>query len=505
MPSMPRLVPTRSISGVHISDESALTYSAVWSAVKIISETVAMLPWRAYRESEGRRTLLAGSQLDEVLHRAPNPHMTPFVWREYLVASALLHGNGYAEIVRNGIGEPISLWPIHPGAVTLKRDGAGRLVYEVRSDNGSTSTLKPSSVYHLKGPTTDGLVGRSVVAMARESWGLGIAAEQFGAGFFGNGGTPSYVIEQNGEMELSPEAADNMLESFERRHRGPAKAGKPSLLESGFTLKPIGIPQKDAQFIESRKFQVTEVARWFRLPPHKLGDLERATFSNIEEQNIEFVTDSVQPWVARSEQEADAKLAPDPELVTRMDLSDMLRGDSKARAEYFTKMRDLGAYDIDEIRVAEGKNPIGPERGGDLRLVPLNMVEVRRARQGGGTDGQSAVRGVLVDALERMTTKEQRAADRASEKGDSLEAWGEAFFERHVDQLAEALMPGAHAAADAVGLDAPARVAAMVRETADEHVARSIRDIARGEWRWEARAEHEADRLLGRLVGARHA
>ena len=505
VPARSHLSTIRSLAGVPVDDEAALTYSAVWAAVKVISETVAMLPWRAYREVGGRRQLLGNSTLDYTLFREANSHMSPFVFKEYLVSCALLQGNGYAEIVRDGSGEAAELWPLHPGTVTPTRDGAGRLVYEVRSDRGQITTLRPQSVLHIKGPTHDGLVGRSVIAMARESWGLGIAAEQFASAFYGNGATPSLVITQTGEIELSKEGADNMLESFERRHRGPAKAGKPGLLEAGFDLKPIGIPQKDAQFIESRKFQVSEVARWFRLPPHKLADLERATFSNIEEQGIEFVTDSIQPWVRRLEEEADMKLAPAIDITTRMDLTDMLRGNSEARAAYYTKMRDLGAVDIDEIRIAEGLNPLGPERGGDLRLVPLNMVAVERARQGGGTDSQSSMRAVVVDALERMTTKEQNAAERHAAKNETLEAWGQTFYERHEQQLIDALMPGAMAAAQAVGCDSPDLVRRIVGAAAHAHVARSIRDIARGEWRWQDRAGHEADQLLGQLVGATHA
>ena len=504
-PARPRLMPVRAIAGVHVDDETALTYSAVWAAVKVISETVAMLPWRVFRETGARRELMSESTLDYTLHRQPNAYMTPFVFREYLVSCALLQGNGYAEIVRNGSGEAVALWPLPPSCVSPVRTAAGALVYEVRSQTGKITPLRPQSVLHLKGPTQDGLVGRSVISVARDSFGLGIAAEQFASGFYGNGGTPSYVIKQTGEMELSKEGADNMLESFDRRHRGPSKAGKPALLEPGFGIEPIGVPQRDAQFIESRKFQIEEVARWFRLPPHKLADLDNATYSNIEEQGIEFVTDSIQPWVRRLEEEADIKLAPAVEITTRMDLTDMLRGDSAARAEYFTKMRDLGAYDIDEIRVAEGRNPIGPERGGDLRLVPLNMVSVQRASQAGGTDAGSGLRAVVVEAFERLTAKEQNAAERAAAREDTLEQWGESFYERHEEQLVDALLPGAMAVAQSVGCDSPHLVRRVVGEAARAHVAQSIRDIARGEWRWQGRARNEADQLLGQLVGARHA
>ena len=496
------LRPTRSIAGVNMSEGEALTFGPVYSATKVISETVAMLPWRAHELEGDQRKLLAGSKLDVILHRAPNPESTAFVFREYLVASALLWGNGYAEIEFNNAGEVIGLWPLHPSRVQPKRSQSGALVYEVTSDEpGQPVTIPAKQMFHLRGPTQDGIVGRSVISLARESWGLGIAAERFGAAYFGNGGVPSVVIVETEEAEgnLSQEAIKNLTNTFDKKHSNYRKAGRTGFLEKGYKIEKIGIPHKDAQFMELRKHSVTEVARWFRVPPHKIGDMEKTNFSNIEQQSIDFVTDSIQPWIERLEQEADVKLISKPSVITKININGLLRGDSTARGEFYNKLWNMGVFSINDIRAMEDLNPI---EGGHQHFVPLNMVPLDQASDAAKSIGPGSFRGALVDAAQRMLTKEQNAARKASESGQDMQKWAQRFYARHEPQMIEALMPAAEGVAQVLGLKQE-KLQAILEVHCRQYVEQSLRFIADGVIdSWETRAASTIESLLVRLAGA---
>lgn len=497
-PSVSYFVPLRSTSGIHVDEDTALTFAAVFAATKAISETLAMLPWRVFAEDGERRTLQAGTNLDRVLHRRPNEDMTAFQFKEFQVACALLWGNGYAEIERSNAQEIIGLHPIHPNRVTPTRDDQDRLVYEVSDEMGGTTTIPARQMYHLRGPTRDGVVGRSVISLARESWGLGIASDQFASAFMGNGGTPSFVIRATeGAPEMNAEGAQNLLASFDRRHKGAKNAGKSAYLEKGFEIETVGVPQKDAQFIEQRKHSVVDVARWFRIPPHKIQSMEDATFSNIEQQAIEFVTDSIQPWAERMEQEADAKLVDNPRWITKMNLNGLMRGDSAARSEFYRTMFNIGVFSPNDIRRLEDENPVP---GGDIRLVPLNMVSLERAAQEGSTDPAAAMREVLIEAHERMITKECRAVERASGKDKALDEWAAEFYDRHAAQMRDALLPGARALASIVGADEADR---HVDAHVEQHVEAARRDVVDERWAvWPDCVTPRADALIQRIVGA---
>lgn len=366
--------PIRASSGIHMSEEVALTFSAVWAAVKYISETIAMLPWRLHVQEGSGTRVKSESNLDVILNKCVNEEMCAFQFLEFLTASALLHGNGYAEIEFTRGGEVRALWSLHPDRVTPSRDQNNKLVYKVRDTTGKEVSLPMRQMFHLRGPTKDGIVGRSVISLARESWGLGIAAEQFAGGFFGNGAIPSLVVLQSETAPtLSKEGTENLLESFERRHKGAKGAGKPAFLEPGYSIETIGIPQKDAQFLETRQHSITDVARWFRVPPHKIGDMSRATFSNIESQELSAVNDAIMPWCVRLEQEAFVKFLLANNMFTKIDLTGLLRGNSIDRANYYSQMRNLGAMSANEIREAEDMNPV---TGGDKYWVPANMLPV---------------------------------------------------------------------------------------------------------------------------------
>lgn len=501
------MTPRMSTAGVALSEERAMMYAPVNSAVRCISETVAMLPWRAFEVDGATRQMLAGSRLDLLLHRQPNPEMTAFVFREYLVQCALLWGNGYAEIEFNMMGEIVALWPIHPCRVSVERTPRGVLVYKIGSEDGSPDVfLSARQMFHLKGPTLDGIVGRSMISTARESWGLGIASEQFGAAYFGNGGVPAIVLQETdaNTTEMSKEAIANMLESFDRRHGGAAKAGKAAYLEKGFKVEPVGIPHRDAQFIESRKHQVTDVARWFRLPPHKIGDMEHATFSNIEQQAIDFVIDSVQPWTERLEQEADAKLHDDENVITKININGLMRGDSEARGEFYTKLWGIGVYSINDVRRLEDENPV---ENGDQRFVPLNMIPLDQASEGRQLESPNAaaIRGVMRDTHQRMLKKEMNAITRAAGSDKDLIQWASQFYVKHQIQLEESLLPVAEAVADLWNIK-PGSLKAHVHTHCTRYVEHSMTMLAEKVLEleaWEARADKATDSLLVRLAGAK--
>lgn len=489
----------KSTTGVDVTEQTSLTYGAVWGAVKAISETVASLPWREFVENGDRRELQAGSALDRILHRQPNPEMTAFSWREYMVMCALMWGNGYAEIERNRAREVIGLWPIHPRRVTPKIDDLGVFYYEVAGEDGRPAVdIMPADMYHLRGPTMDGRVGWSVLALARNSWGIGIASDQFAGSFLGNGGTPSLVIHQDeGAPDLDEEGAKNMLDSFDRRHKGVRNVGKTAYLERGFKIEQVGIPQKDAQFIEQRKFSVVEVARWFRIPPHKIQSMDNATFSNIESQAIEFVTDAIQPWVERMEQEADSKLVTRPDRVTKMNVNALMRADSASRAEFYNSMWQIGVYSINDIRRMEDENPV---QNGDLRFVQLNMTTLDRAANQGTTEPASAMRQVVLDAQERMDNKESRAAERAHSKDEDITEWAGTFYASHERQLAEAM----ESSATAIGrmYDVPdVDIAQCVARHAERCAQESLRGAV--EAGWKPNTQRRADALIESIVARR--
>ena len=359
----------RSDSGIPVTHESALKFSAVWACVRVISEAISQMEWSEFGQSENGKRRINGP-LDTLLNRRPNSEMTAFTFRETLLSHALTWGNGYAEIERNIQGTPVALWPLCPAEMRVMRDGDGSIYYEY----GKSATLLPSQVFHLRGLGYDGLTGYSVVSMAAQSIGLGLVQERAGAAFWKNGARPGGILTPDGTM--SREARQQLEAEWNANYGGGQNQNKTVALSHAVKYTAISIPNEDAQFLDSRKFSVDDIARWYRVPPHKVGSLDRATFSNIEHQGIEFVTDTLVPWAMRLEQEADTKLlathARASRRFTKLSVNSLMRGDSVARAEFYTKMRDLGALSVNDILEAEDRNTIGDD--GDVRLVPLNMI-----------------------------------------------------------------------------------------------------------------------------------
>lgn len=360
-------------AGVDVSEDLALTYTAVYACVRVLAESVASLPAVLYRRrSDGGKERAVNHPLYRIVHDQTNDEMTSFEFRETMQGHLALWGNAYAQIQRNGGGGVAGMWPLRPDWVRVKRAENGRLAYEYMRPDAPV-VLDEEQVLHLRGLSSNGLVGMSPIQQARQAIALGLASEEFGARFFGNGARPGIVLEHPGK--LGPEAYERLKGSWTERHQGVANSHKVAILEEGLKVQTIGIPPQDAQFLETRKFQVTEIARIFRIPPHMLADLERATFSNIEHQAIEFVVHSLRPWLVKWEQRLNWKLLTKAERESyyfEFLVDGLLRGDIKSRYDAYSVGRQNGWLSANDVRDFENMNPID---GGDVYLVPLNMVE----------------------------------------------------------------------------------------------------------------------------------
>jgi len=374
------LAGSQSISGEIVTERTALYYSPVFNAVSLIAGTVGSLPLHLMQEKDKRKRIAANHKAYRVMHYEWNPYLTAMAGRECLMSHVLLWGNGFAEITRNVMGDIVELWPITPDRVRLKKEGS-QIVYVVRVD-GRDVVIPREYMLHVPGLGFDGFIGYSVVAMARKSLGLSMALETFGAMYFGNGTHPGTIVSHPGK--LSGPAHDSLQTSLTKAYSGLGKSHKLLLLEEGMKVEKFGVPPDDSQFLESRQFQIPEVARWFNLPPHKLKDLSRSSFSNIESEQISFVTDSILPWLVRLEANYDMQLLSksDKELSGRGRLyfkhivEGLLRGDSAQRSAFYTAMFNIGAMSPNEIREKEDMDPYP---GGDIRLVPMNMSTPQNA------------------------------------------------------------------------------------------------------------------------------
>lgn len=389
-------------AGVPINNATALNYSAVWAAVALISETVASLPWVAQRVTAEGYASEPTHPVLRILNVQPNPEQLPYAFRELQTARALMWGNAPAEIQRRGNGQPAWLWPIHPSRVHPARTAAGELVYEIDQPqqyaDGSRptqrKTLPARDLFNVRFKG-DGIWGQSIIGYARESIGLGVAAERFGASLFSNRATPGGLVEV--PNALSPKQLREWQDEWAMT-TGPENAHKVKILTRGATWRTTGIPPEDAQFLQTRKFQVSEVARWFGVPPHMLADLEKATFSNIEEQGLDFIR-RLLPWLLRWEQEAEAKLVEPAQLglvVFDHLVEQMLRADVGKRGTWYAQMRQWGAYSANDIRRAERLEPV---EGGDVYLTPANMQDAAAVGvdpAGAAPDAGAAAGGVPI-------------------------------------------------------------------------------------------------------------
>lgn len=375
-----------SSSGKNVNERSAMQMTAVYSCVRILSEAVASLPLHVYKyNSEGGKEKAVKHPLYFLLHDEPNPEMTSFVFRETLMTHLLLWGNAYAQIIRNGKGEIIALYPLMPNRMTVDRDDKGQLYYQYNTSKddaptmkGSMVNLKPSDVLHIPGLGFDGLVGYSPIAMAKNAIGMAIACEEYGAKFFANGATPGGILEHPGTVKDPQRVRDSWTSAF----GGSSNSNKVAVLEEGMKYTPISISPEQAQFLETRKFQINEIARIFRVPPHMVGDLEKSSFSNIEQQSLEFVKYTLDPWVARWEQAIVRSLLSTDEkkqYFVKFNVDGLLRGDYQSRMNGYAIGRQNGWMSANDIRELENLDRISEEEGGDLYLINGNMTKLKDA------------------------------------------------------------------------------------------------------------------------------
>lgn len=362
----------RSNTGMRVSADTALRMSAVWACVRILSETLASMPFCMYRYKEnGGKQFITDHPIARLFNKAPNRFQTPFEWREMLQAHLVLRGNAYNRIVTDQRGEITALEPFHPDAVKIEQLGGGDYRYRVRQANGTDLILSRGEVWHLRGLSFDGFFGLNPIELARDAVGMGLSAQEYGARFFQNDARPGGVIEFKGSFKDAT-ARKAFQESWQSGQSG-ANRGKTAVLEHDMKYQEVGINNADAQFIEVRKFQVTEIARMFRVPPHMIADLDRATFSNIEHQSLEFVLHTMTPWAERWESSIETSLLLDSEtdLEIEFDFTSLLRGDHTARASYYNSGINTGWLTRNEARLMEGYDPLD---GLDQPLQPLNMV-----------------------------------------------------------------------------------------------------------------------------------
>ena len=328
----------------------------------------------------------------------------------------LLWGNAYAQIIRNGKGEIIALYPLMPNKMQVDRDESGKLYYtytrsegEANTMQGSSVTLEPKDVLHIPGLGFDGLVGYSPIAMAKNAIGLAIATEEFGSKFFANGAAPSGVLEHPGTIK----DPTRVREAWQSQFGGSGNSGKVAVLEEGMKYTPISISPEQAQFLETRKFQINEIARIFRVPPHMVGDLEKSSFSNIEQQSLEFVKYTLDPWVVRWEQSLSRSLLSEDEKKVyffKFKLEGLLRGDYQSRMNGYAIARQNGWMSANDIRELEDLDKLTPEQGGDLYLINGNMLPLNQAGAYAEKNNEKETENEEVLELEKPRRRNTRAS-----------------------------------------------------------------------------------------------
>ncbi len=382
-------------SGKPVNAQTAIQLSTVYACVRVISETVASLPLGVYEATDDGSQKATDHSLYFLLHDEPNSEMTSFVLREVMLAHLLLYGNSYCQILRSGRNQITGLYPLLPDHMEVDRDKNGTLTYTYSTSTGQRVIMAPEEVLHIPGLGFDGVMGYSPIALERNAIGLGIASEEYGSKFFSNGARPSGILTHPNTVK-NPAA---LRESWNSIYGGSGNANRVAILEEGMRFEPIAIPNNEAQFLETRKFQVDEICRIFRVPPHLVGDLEHATFSNIEHQSIDFAVHTIRPWLVRIEQSMNRALFSDEEkgrFYVQFNIDGLMRGDYKSRMEGYAIARQNGWMSANDIRALENQNPIPSEEGGDAYLVNGNMISILTAmRQGAdeasaGTETQSS-------------------------------------------------------------------------------------------------------------------
>lgn len=492
-------------AGVEINERSALTFTAVLACVRVLAETMGAIDPFVYRRLPGGgKERVPEHPVYRIIHDEPNDEMVPSGYRQTIMAHICTWGNGYSEKEFTNRGIPAALWPIEPHRVRQDRDAAGNLIYDVSNVRGPNTVFDYDEILHIPGLAYDGIKGYSPVRLAMEAIGLGKAAETFGSRFFGNGANASGTLEHPGV--LGTKGQENIIASFQRHNGGLNNSHLPLILEEGMKFNKWTIPPNEAQFLETRKFQRGEIASIYRVPPHMIGDLERATFSNIEQQSIEFIQNTMLPWVKIWEQWlSKALLTPEERaggLFIEFLITGLLRGDAAARSAYYKAMREGGFYNANMVLEMENMNP-QPGKQGEVFWRPVNMVDANApavpvdattgkpvekqtapapaadANARSVASAKSAMRIVAMDAAKRIVRKETLAMSRAKQKKDEYRVKSDDFFKDHPAHVIEVLSPVAEAMSSA-GMDA-----FDMNAVASAHVARAKEACAVDVAGWE--------------------
>ena len=494
-------------SGQTITPDSALALSAYYDGIRIISEDIAKLPFVTFERLEPRGKRRASDHpVYPLLKVQPNPNMTSLSFRETLTSHAIGWGGGFAMINRNRRGDPAGLDIIHPSRVETDLDRKNELFYKVvlGSQRNEMVIIRQENMFHLHGISPDGMNGYSVARVGAESLGRGMAAERFSASFFRSGSSPTGVLTHPMQFK-DKEAIDRMRRQFQETYAGESGWWKPIILEQGMDWKSISIPPEDAQLIETNRFSILDIARWLRIAPHKLAELEHATFSNIEEQNIDHVVDTLMPWMRRWEEEASRKLfTGDDRFFAEHQVQALLRGNQEARGTFYREQFNIGALSQNDIRDLENMNPI---EGGDTYYINGSLVRTEDAAKGmttattlppaGRTDGndneadQSKVRGLISCCLERCYRKELLASEAAVQKHTHPAAflrWQKGFYKRHQVYMTLQLGPTLQAIEVLSGLS-------FNRDTLEEFVTEYISQVLES-----ARGAEAGAALLNRIM-----
>jgi HK97 family phage portal protein len=499
-------------AGITVTPVTALENTVVWSAVTLLSTTVATLPLIVYRRLKPKGRMQAPEHyLYPLLHDIPNPEMTAADFREALMGHLLLWGNAYAEIAYDGRGRITALWPLRPDAMEMRRDRLGQLwyLYHLPSHvNERPQALRADQIWHLHGFSQNGLLGVDPMRMARQAIGLAKATETFGARFFGNGSQPGGVLQIDGK--LTKDAAERLAASWEAAHSGLSNAQRVAVLENGVKWQQIGVEPEKAQFLLTRQHQREEIAGFFHVPPHLIGDLSRSTNNNIEHQGIEFVVYSLRPWMVKIEQSItrDLFLAGERSTYYAEHLVDaLLRGDLAARTAYYVAGRQNGWLNADDIRESENQNPVP---GGDIYLVNGNMIpagqagtpapaaptgrsllpltgfEGRVRSVAGSSEARRAIaqsyRGLIVDSAQRILRREQADVMRQAEKvlgardAGGFMDWLHQFYAQHPEYITRQWLPVFRSLGQQINRDAAAQIGSlgMPPEVLDAFVANYV-------------------------------
>jgi HK97 family phage portal protein len=370
---------TRTASGIRVTADTSMACSAYTACIRVISDAVSSLPLHVYeRLPNGGKAKAATNPVYRLLHMQPNPWQTAQEFRDWMTGMYLHYGASYAEIRPGARGAVSELWPLHSSRMEAERLEDGTVRYRYREPNGRQTIYSQDQIFALRFTTEDGIRPVPTYQLFRNAIGLAQALEAHGATYFGNGARPGIVLES--DNPIPAEASERLREQWERMHRGPDRAHRTAVLPNGVKAHELSGSNEAAQFLETRQYQVIEICRAFRVPPHMIQDLTRSTYSNIEVQGTEFVQHCLLPHLKRWEAAISRDLIVDDErYFAEHSVSGLLRGDHASRSAYYVSALQNGWMTINEIRELENLNPIGPD--GDRHFVQLNMTTLDQVGQ----------------------------------------------------------------------------------------------------------------------------